>query len=247
MGAMTASIAHEINQPLAAIAANANAGLRWLSRSTPDIEEVHAALKRINNDAHRASEVIQSVRSIFKKTPQQGAAVDVNDVVLEVLALVHGELINYRILVKSGPASTAPARCRADRRAVAAGDLEPDHECRRGHELACQDRSRVLSVASRTQDPGSVPITVQDIGPWASHPDRRDRTLRRFLFDQSARHGDGPVPLPLDHRTPTAAGCGRPAAEPHGAIFTSSSDRRQRRHLMWRRESERTTRPFRGA
>ena len=55
MGAMTASIAHEINQPLAAIAANANAGLRWLSRTTPDIEEVHAALKRINNDAHRAT------------------------------------------------------------------------------------------------------------------------------------------------------------------------------------------------
>jgi C4-dicarboxylate-specific signal transduction histidine kinase len=86
MGAMTASIAHEINQPLAAIAANANAGLRWLSRTTPDLEEVHAALKRINNDAHRASEVIQSVRSIFKKAPQQGALVDVNDVVLEVLA-----------------------------------------------------------------------------------------------------------------------------------------------------------------
>ena len=76
MGAMTASIAHEINQPLAAIAANANAGLRWLSRATPDLEEVHAALKRINNDAHRASEVIQGIRSIFKKAPQQGALID---------------------------------------------------------------------------------------------------------------------------------------------------------------------------
>ena len=72
MGAMTASIAHEINQPLAAIAANANAGLRWLARSSPDIEEVHAALKRINNDAHRASEVIRKRPvDIQKDTPSK--------------------------------------------------------------------------------------------------------------------------------------------------------------------------------
>src|SRR5271169_2690678 len=114
MGAMTASIAHEINQPLAAIAANANAGLRWLSRSTPDLEEAHAALKRINNDAHRASEVIQSIRSVFKKAPQQGALVDVNGVIVEVLALVHSELLSHQVSAKSDLLQDLPP-VRADR------------------------------------------------------------------------------------------------------------------------------------
>ena len=67
MGGMTASLAHEINPPFTAIAANANAGLRWLSRATPEIDEARATLKQIVSDAHRTSQVIESVRSIFKR------------------------------------------------------------------------------------------------------------------------------------------------------------------------------------
>jgi C4-dicarboxylate-specific signal transduction histidine kinase len=243
MGAMTASIAHEINQPLAAIAANANAGLRWLSRSTPDIEEVHAALKRINNDAHRASEVIQSVRSIFKKAPQQGAAVDVNDVVLEVLALVHGELINYRILVKSDLPRQLP-QVRADRVQLQQVILNLITNAVEAMS-SVQDRSRVLSVASRTQDPGSVLITVQDTGPGID-PDRRDRIFDAFFSTKASGMGMGLFIC----RSIIESHGGRlwaTAAEPHGAIF----------HLLLpigdsgapdvAAETERTTRPFRGA
>jgi two-component system, NtrC family, sensor kinase len=243
MGAMTASIAHEINQPLAAIAANANAGLRWLSRSTPDLEEVHAALKRINNDAHRASEVIQSVRSIFKKAPQQGAAVDVNDVVLEVLALVHGELINYRILVKSDLPRQLP-QVRADRVQLQQVILNLITNAVEAMS-SVQDRSRVLSVASRTQDPGSVLITVQDTGPGID-PDRRDRIFDAFFSTKASGMGMGLFIC----RSIIESHGGRlwaTAAEPHGAIF----------HLLLpigdsgapdvAAETERTTRPFRGA
>ena len=215
MGAMTASIAHEINQPLAAIAANANAGLRWLSRSTPDIEEVHAALKQINNDAHRASEVIQSVRSIFKKTPQQGAAVDVNDVVLEVLALVQGELINYRILVKSDLPRQLP-QVRADRVQLQQVILNLITNAVEAMS-SVQDRSRVLSVASRTQDPGSVLITVQDTGPGID-PDRRDRIFDAFFSTKASGMGMGLFIC----RSIIESHGGRlwaSAAEPHGAIF----------------------------
>ena len=67
IGAMTASIAHEINQPLAAIVTNSNAGLRWLSNASPDLEEARAALKRIAKDGHRASEVIGSIRAMFQE------------------------------------------------------------------------------------------------------------------------------------------------------------------------------------
>ena len=71
MGEMTASIAHEINQPLAAIVANGNAGLRWLANTTPDIDEVRATLKRIVSDGHRAGRVISGVRTMFKKKARE--------------------------------------------------------------------------------------------------------------------------------------------------------------------------------
>jgi C4-dicarboxylate-specific signal transduction histidine kinase len=67
VGAMTASIAHEVSQPLAAIVANANAGLRWLARAEPDLDEVHSLLGRIVRDGHRAGDVIVSIRSMFQK------------------------------------------------------------------------------------------------------------------------------------------------------------------------------------
>jgi signal transduction histidine kinase len=67
MDAMAASIAHEINQPVGAMVTNGNAGLRWLARDTPDLDEASAAFKRIVADGHRANEVITSIRSMFRK------------------------------------------------------------------------------------------------------------------------------------------------------------------------------------
>ena len=71
MGEMAASIAHEVNQPLAAIVTNANAGLRWLAHPTPDLTKVDAVLQRVVRDGHRASEVIGSVRAMFKRDVQE--------------------------------------------------------------------------------------------------------------------------------------------------------------------------------
>jgi two-component system sensor kinase FixL len=70
MGEMTASIAHEINQPLSAIVTNGNAGLRWLGRATPDLIEVKALLKRVVSDGNRASQIIGSIRAMFKKSDE---------------------------------------------------------------------------------------------------------------------------------------------------------------------------------
>ena len=215
MGAMTASIAHEINQPLAAIAANANAGLRWLSRTTPDLDEVHAALKQINNDAHRASEVIQSVRSIFKKAPQQGALVDVNDVVLEVLALVHGELINYRVSAISDLLQNLP-QVRADRVQLQQVMLNLITNAVEAMG-AVGDRARVLNVTSQLYDPNGVLVTVQDTGPGID-PDRKDRIFDAFFSTKSSGMGMGLFIC----RSIVEAHGGRlwatPAA-PYGAIF----------------------------
>jgi len=101
MGEMTASIAHEINQPLGAIVANGSAGLRWLSNPIPDLEEVRAALKRIVNDGHRASQVIGGIRSMLKKGDGTKELLDINDLVLEVLTFVRSEIESQRIVVRN--------------------------------------------------------------------------------------------------------------------------------------------------
>jgi PAS domain S-box-containing protein len=97
MGAMTASIAHEVNQPLAALVINANAGLRWLDRPEPDVDEVRTLLKRIVDDGHRASAVIAGIRSMFRKDDGERKPLNVNNLIGEVLAVVRGELESHQV------------------------------------------------------------------------------------------------------------------------------------------------------
>ena len=92
MGVMAASIAHEINQPLAAIVSSGNAGLRWLSSGTPDLAEVRNLLKNIIESGHRASQIIYSVRAMFKKEGPEKSWIDVNDVIDDLLVLVQSKI-----------------------------------------------------------------------------------------------------------------------------------------------------------
>jgi C4-dicarboxylate-specific signal transduction histidine kinase len=107
-GEMTASIAHELNQPLAAMAANANAGLRFVTNKTPDLDETRAALKSVVSDAHRAAELITGIRAMFKKDNRQKVPVDLNDVIRNVLGLVRAELQVERIVVQTGLSTSLP-------------------------------------------------------------------------------------------------------------------------------------------
>jgi PAS domain S-box-containing protein len=101
MGAMTASIAHELRQPLAALITNANAGLRWLNNPEPDLDEVRAALKRIVNNGDRAGAIIAGIRSMFRKDLGERSPVSVNDLISEVLAIARGELERNDILLET--------------------------------------------------------------------------------------------------------------------------------------------------
>src|SRR6185503_18572921 len=100
LGELTASIAHEVNQPLAAIVTNGNACLRWLAGATPNLSEARLAVQRIINDSYRASEVISRIRTLVKKTPPRNDWVDLNEEILEVLALAHDEARRHRVLLK---------------------------------------------------------------------------------------------------------------------------------------------------
>jgi signal transduction histidine kinase len=99
LGELTASIAHEINQPLTAIVGNASAGLRWLSGDSPNLDEAREAIGRIVRDGNRASDVISRMRALFKKAPMTREHFDINEAIEEVVALTHAEAQRSRVLV----------------------------------------------------------------------------------------------------------------------------------------------------
>jgi signal transduction histidine kinase len=99
MGELTASLAHEVNQPIAAAVTNANTCLRWLTRDQPDLEEARAAASRIVKDATRAADIVSRIRLQFQKGILQREPVDVNEVIREMIALLEGEAMRYGISV----------------------------------------------------------------------------------------------------------------------------------------------------
>jgi len=108
LGELTASIAHEVNQPLAAVVANAEACLGWLDRETPDLMAARRSVEWVIDDGIRASEVVRRVRALANKTDTEKVPLDVNDVVKEVTTLVQRELVSHRISLRMELAPTLP-------------------------------------------------------------------------------------------------------------------------------------------
>jgi PAS domain S-box-containing protein len=162
MGEMTASIAHEINQPLGAIVANGSAGLRWLTNPTPDIEEVRACLKRIVNDGHRASQVISSIRAMLKKGADVKEPLDLNELVREVLMFSRGEIENQKIVVINELKEDL-SRVLADRIQLQQVVL---NLVMNGIDAMAtlNGRARVLRLSSGQKGPSSVTLTIEDTG-----------------------------------------------------------------------------------
>ena len=107
-GQLTASISHEVNQPIAAAVTNAHAAMRWLRAQRPDFEEVRQALGRILDNGNRAGEVISRIRALIKKAPPRKDDVTINDAILEVVALTHGEAMKNGVSVRTQLAEGLP-------------------------------------------------------------------------------------------------------------------------------------------
>lgn len=101
MGELTASLAHEVNQPIAAAVTDANTCLRWLTRQEPDLDEARQAASRVVKDATRAGEIISRVRMLFKKVSPRREPVDVNDVIREMVGLLSSEAFRHSISVRT--------------------------------------------------------------------------------------------------------------------------------------------------
>jgi len=115
LGELTASLAHEINQPIGAVVASAGAGLRWLDRDAPELQRVREAIERIKDDGKRAADIISGLKAFYKKdeSPQR-RLLDVNEVVREMLILLHREAERHAIVMRTELAPGLPA-VRADR------------------------------------------------------------------------------------------------------------------------------------
>ena len=101
MGELTASLAHEVNQPIAAAVTDANTCLRWLARDQPDLKEVRAAASRVAKDAARAAEIMSRIRSLFKKEIAQRELLDVNDMIRGMIELLRSEATRYSISMRT--------------------------------------------------------------------------------------------------------------------------------------------------
>jgi signal transduction histidine kinase len=108
MGELTASLAHEIKQPIAAAVTNANTCLRWLTRDHPDVEEARAAASRLVKDATRAADIISRISLLFKKGALQRELVDVNELIREMIVLLRGETTRDNIIVGTDLAADLP-------------------------------------------------------------------------------------------------------------------------------------------
>ena len=198
MGRLAASMAHEINQPLAAIVANGNAGLRWLARTSPNFDEARVALDQIVKEGHRASDIIEGIRAVFRKGEERRTTVDVNELIGEVLLLTRAE-IRKRTNLGSDRTAQQSSQSRGRPNPIAAGLSELDRECRRGDEFRYRPGT---SAAYKVRD-HAVRRSGNSNGFRNGHRSGQQRPyLRHVLHHQVSWNGDGAFDLSLNRRSP---------------------------------------------
>jgi signal transduction histidine kinase len=188
LGTMTASIAHEINQPLAAIVAHGNAAQRWLSAARPDLDEARAALKSIINDGHRASQVIGSLRAMFQKEQREKAECQLNQVIEDALRLVHSELRKQGVLVWTElPAELPPVV--ADRIQLLQVFMNLIRNAMEAMD-GVRGRTKLLMIRSSIHEPETVTVIFEDTGTGID-PGETERIFDALFTTKSSGTGLG--------------------------------------------------------
>jgi signal transduction histidine kinase len=187
MGALTASIAHELNQPLTSIVSNANAGVRLLARPSPDIKEVQSALGDIAEQGSRAGEILSRISAQMRKAKAEKAAVDINESIREVLALAHGELEKHQVSVRTelAPGLSPVVGDRVRLQQVILNLIMNGIEAM----AAVVGRPRTLLIESQS-DPSVVSVSVRDSGVGLD-PDCGKRVFEAFFTTKPQSMGMG--------------------------------------------------------
>jgi PAS domain S-box-containing protein len=188
LGELAASIAHEVNQPLTAVVANAAAALRWLDRETPDLQESRNALRSIVSDGNRAGEVIQRVRALVNKTAGQKTPLDINEVVNEVITLLHHEWFSHRVSLRTelAPALSLVLGDRIQLQQVILNLVINSIEAMQ----PITDRPREMVIRTQQDDAHQILVRVTDRGIGLA-AENADRLFDAFFTTKSAGMGMG--------------------------------------------------------
>jgi PAS domain S-box-containing protein len=213
LGELTASIAHEVNQPLAAIVTSGEAGLRWLRRDIPNMEEVAAAISGIVAEGRRASEIVTRIRAFLKKKPAQQDMLEIGEIIEEAALLVERELSKDGITMTLDTKPGLPP-VRGDR--IQLQQVLVNLMVNAGQAMAEQSGPRIVTVSSALADGNSLSITVNDTGPGIPQDD-----LPR-LFDPffTTKHGGMGMGLAICRTTVESHGGQLSADSPPGSGAT---------------------------
>ena len=185
MGELTASLAHEVNQPIAAAITDANTCLRWLSRDQPDLEEARAAASRIVQDGRRAGEIVKRVRLLFKKGTLQRELVDLNEIIREMMLLLHSEATQFAVFIRTELAADLP-QVMGDR--VQLQQVLMNLMMNSIDAMKDVDGTRELTIQSQRGENGQVLISVSDTGVGLP-PQQADKIFNAFFTTKT--HGTG--------------------------------------------------------
>lgn len=188
IGELTASIAHEVNQPLAAVVANADACVAWLSRENPDFAEARAAAERATEGATRASDVVARIRSLITRATPQKSRVEINRIIEQTAALAEGQITKNSVTIKFEFAPDSP---------IVLGDSIQLQQVilnlvMNGIEAmtTVTDRPRILTLQSESQNGGQIRVAVHDSGIGLSD-EVKERLFEPFYTTRTRGMGMG--------------------------------------------------------
>jgi signal transduction histidine kinase len=188
MGQLTASIAHEVNQPIAAVVTNAHAALRFLGGQPANLEEVRQALDRIIRDGNRAGDVIGRIRDLIKKVPARQAELDINEAILEVIELMRSELLRNGVALQTELANGLPLT-RGDR--IQVQQIVLNLIMNAVEAMAdVSNGSRDLLISTAGDISNGVLVTVRDSGPGLT-PESLERLFDPFYTTKPGGMGMG--------------------------------------------------------
>ena len=188
-GELSASIAHEVKQPLAAIVAQSSAALRWLAHTTPDLNEARAALKKIMFAGNRASEIVDNLRAMFRKESSARRPIDINNLLANVIGLTSHEAQKHGILIYTAFFDEQKPQTLGDQAQLEQVFLNLVMNAIEAMSSSKSDR-RVLELKTSVNDDGEVLVTVADNGPGVDVEDL-EKIFDAFFTTKSGGMGMG--------------------------------------------------------
>jgi C4-dicarboxylate-specific signal transduction histidine kinase len=218
MGELTASIAHEVNQPLGAMVTSAAAGARWLATTPPQMDKARRALERIVDDGKRAAEVIRRIRALMKRQAPRKEWLDLNEAILEVIALAQYQLRRSAILLETRLGHHLPSVCgdRVQLQQVLLNLIVNAIEAMSG----IKERPRELTIVSSSDGPDTVSVEVRDSGTGLA-PAHAPHVFEAFYTTKAEGLGVG-LSISLSIVEAHGGRLSAAANAPHGTVFLVS-------------------------